>query len=65
VLKDEALKRGELFECQRWYVGGNHFPLPREHPVRDRSVKTIRVYADGGVVPVCGPDARSQSCRRR
>ena len=65
VLKDEALKRGNLFECPHWYVGGNHFPLPREHPLRDRNVKTIRVFADDRVVPVCGPDARSQSCRRR
>lgn len=32
MLKDEALKREDLFECPHWYVGGNHFPLQREHP---------------------------------
>jgi hypothetical protein len=55
-LKAEALERGEPFGCPRWYVGGNHFPLPRDHPLRDRSVKKIRVYADDRVVPAVYDD---------
>jgi hypothetical protein len=50
--KAEALERGESFELPRWYVGGNHFPLPRDHPLRGRDVKRIRVYSNDRVVPV-------------
>ncbi len=52
VLKAEALERGEPFELPRWYLGGNHFPLPRDHPLRAREVKRIRVFADDRVVPI-------------
>jgi hypothetical protein len=52
VYKAEALERGEPFELPRWYVGGNFFPLPRDHPLRARDVKTIRVFADDRVLPV-------------
>jgi hypothetical protein len=52
IIKAEAIERGEPFELARCYVGGNHFPLPRDHPLRDRSVKRIRVFADDSVQPI-------------
>lgn len=54
VSKADAIERGEPFELPRWYVGGHKFPLPRGHPLRDRDVRTIRVFADDRVVPVYG-----------
>ena len=56
VLRAAAFEAGEPFTILTRYVGGNKFPLPREHPLRDRSVKTIRVFADDRVVPVYDDD---------
>ncbi|WP_163726906.1 hypothetical protein [Mycobacterium gallinarum] len=52
VYRAEAVERGEPFELPRWYVGGNFFPLPRDHPLRARDVRRVRVYRDDRVVPV-------------
>jgi hypothetical protein len=54
VLKAEALERGEPFEIARWQIGGHSYPLPREHPLRAREVKAIRVFSDDRVLPIYG-----------
>ena len=52
VYKSEALKRGEPFELPRWSIGGHSYPLTRDHPLRARDVKAIRVFSDDRVLPV-------------
>jgi hypothetical protein len=49
--KAERLKAGEPFEVRRYMIGGNHFPLPRDHPLRARDVKRI-LFADDMVQPI-------------
>jgi hypothetical protein len=41
-------------EVERWRVGGHSVPIPDGAPawLRDRAVKTLRVFADDRVVPV-------------
>ena len=51
-LFEQRLAAGESLEVPRFMVGGNFFPLPRDHPLRDRSVKRIRVYADDSAQPL-------------
>jgi hypothetical protein len=48
----ERLASGEPLEVARYMVGGNHYPLERDHPLRDRSVKKLRVFPDDRVVPL-------------
>lgn len=50
----ERLAAGEPFEVPRYMVGGNRYPLERDHPLRSRSVKKLHVFSDDSVQPVYG-----------
>ena len=56
IYRAEAIEVGEPFEVPRYRIGGNHFPLERGHPLRDRSVKKLRVHVDDMVQPIYHDD---------
>ena len=51
-LFEQRLAAGDPVEAPNHWVGRNFFPLPVEHPLRDRSVRRIRVHPDDRVAPV-------------
>ena len=50
----ERLAAGQPLELPRYLIGGHNLPLPRDHELRARDVKQVRVFSDDAVVPIYG-----------